>query len=256
MNTRILVATHKEYPMPKDDIYFPIQVGSRYAPRLECAAATDSEGNNISEKNKTFCELTAVYWAWKNTNYDYLGLCHFRRYFKGKKGIASSEEIESWLKNDVPMILPKARNYYIESNYNQYIHAHHENDLFITKKVISELFPEYIASWEKVMKLTKGHRYNMFIMKRELLSAYCEWLFSILFEVEKRLDITEYDDYNLRVFGFIGERLLDIWIDKNMIPYKERPVYKTEKENVLMKGALFVVRFIKGRYRDYKKGSQ
>ena len=82
----------------------------------------------------------------------------------------------------------------------------------------------------------------MFIMKRELADKYCTWLFDILFELEKRLDISNYDDNDKRVFGFVSERLLDVWLDANEIKYKDIPYMYLEKQNWIAKGTKFVIR--------------
>ena len=243
MSTKIMVVTHKTYPMPEDPCYLPVQAGAAIHERLPYAS--DAEGDSISGKNRTFCELTALYWAWKNLDADAVGLCHYRRLFRGAQGPASGKEIEDWLK-DSNVILPKPRNYYIETNYSQYVHAHHEEDLKQTLKILKETCPDYVPSWEKVMASTKGHRFNMFIMRKDVMDLYCEWLFPILFELEKRLDISSYSDYDARVFGFVSERLLDVWIDRQRIRYKEVPVFETEKVNWLVKGTRFVWRKIRG----------
>ena len=97
----------------------------------------------------------------------------------------------------------------------------HAADLDITREIIAERYPEYLEAFDATMKSTKGHRFNMLVMKRPLLDRYCNWLFDILFELEKRLDISDYSAYDRRVFGFVGERLLDVWIRANDIPYVE-----------------------------------
>ena len=81
MDIKILVATHKKYWMPKDDIYFPIHVGREG--KADLGYIGDNTGDNISAKNANYCELTGLYWAWKNLKCDYIGLCHYRRYFAG-----------------------------------------------------------------------------------------------------------------------------------------------------------------------------
>lgn len=82
----------------------------------------------------------------------------------------------------------------------------------------------------------------MFIMRRDLADAWCTWLFDILFELEKRLDISQYSKNDARVFGFVGERLLDVWIETNDIKYKELPWVFMEDQNRLKKGSAFVLR--------------
>ena len=95
---------------------------------------------------------------------------------------------------------------------------------------------------EKVMSSTRGHRFNMFIMKRKLADEYCQWIFDILFELENRLDISNYSDYDKRVFGFISERLLDVWIQTNHIEHQDIPYVFMEEQNWLVKGANFLRR--------------
>ena len=209
----VIIAAHKKYKMPEDGMYIPMQVGSQGKPDI--GYIRDNTGDNISDKNRNFCELTGMYWLWKNDNSNVKGLVHYRRYFLEKKckdkweAIASKDYIEGILK-DYDIILPKMRNYYIETNYSQYIHAHHKIDLDLTREIIAEKYSEYFGAYDKSMKMTKGHRFNMMIMKKKYFDEYCEWLFDILFELEKRLDISGYSDYDARVFGFVSERLLDV----------------------------------------------
>lgn len=263
LNTKkiiIIVATHKSYWMPSDEIYLPVHVGAEgkideYGNPLDLGYVKDNIGDNISSKNKNYCELTGLYWAWKNLDSVYIGLAHYRRHFtlknKGNKWDRpiTKKELESLLsKTDV--ILPKKRNYFIESNYGQYVHAHHEIDLKTTRQIIAESYPQYLPSYDKSMKRTYGHRFNMFIMKRDKFNAYCEWLFDILFELERRLDISDYSDYDARVFGFVSERLLDPWIETNEIKYKEIPYVFMESQNWLVKGR----NFLKRKFKLQSKG--
>ena len=79
MNLIIIVTTHKFYWMPKYEIYFPLHVGKKG--KRSIGFHGDDTGSNISERNANYCELTGVYWAWKNLKCDVIGLCHYRRYF-------------------------------------------------------------------------------------------------------------------------------------------------------------------------------
>ena len=96
--------------------------------------------------------------------------------------------------------------------------------------------PEYLESFDAVMKGRKLHLYNMFVMSSEKASEYCHWLFSILFELEQRIDITQYDNYQKRVFGFIAERLFNVWILYNQLNVKYLPVVNLDGENLIKKG--------------------
>ena len=91
MEIKILVATHKNYKMPDDNIYIPIHVGKK---GKECIGYVgDDTGENISERNPYFCELTAMYWGVKNLQCDYIGLVHYRRHFKAKKYINKNRKL-------------------------------------------------------------------------------------------------------------------------------------------------------------------
>lgn len=243
-----MVATHKKYWMPEDKMYIPIHVGKKG--KEDLGYQGDDTGDNISEKNKNYCELTGLYWAWKNLDAEYKGLAHYRRHFmiKGAKGTKKEKvltyiQAEKLLKK-ADIILPNPRNYYIETNYSQYVHAHHAQDLDITRQILTEKYPEYVKAYDETMKSTIGHRFNMFIMKSELYDKYCEWMFDVLFELEKRLDISDYNEYDSRVFGFVSERLLDIWLETNKLTYINTPVEFMEKQNWLIKGTKFLQRKI------------
>ena len=256
MDIKIIVAAHKKYWMPDDDMYLPLHVGAEgktdeNGQPLDLGYTKDNTGDNISSKNANYCELTGMYWAWKNLDADYIGLAHYRRHFSnGKSGkdkeakVIGRADMEERLK-DTDILLPTPRNYVIETNYSQYAHAHHAIDLDTTKKILKEQYPEYLNAWNISMKKTTGHRFNMFVMKKDLFDEYCTWLFAVLSELEKRLDISTYNQNDSRVFGFVSERLLDIWINTNRYSYKENPYVFMESQNWLVKGGDFIKRKLK-----------
>ena len=257
MNIKIVVATHKKYAFPADDIFLPVQAGSAINSTL--GYQRDDENDNISSKNKHYCELSCLYWAWKNLSAEYYGLCHYRRYFAGNKSsnkferIAGKDQLEHILQR-VPLILPQPRKYFIESNFQQYVHAHHPEDLAVTRQVISELDADSLEAFDLVMQRKYGSRFNMFIMRKDLFNDYCFWLFRILFEVEKRLDISDYSAYDSRVFGFIGERLLDVYVVKNQLEYETMPLVNLEKQHWIKKICNFLLRkFSGGKFGRQKK---
>ena len=181
VNIKILVAAHKKYWMPSDDVYLPIHVGREG--KEDLGYLGDNTGDNISDKNANYCELTGLYWAWKNLKCDYIGLCHYRRYFAGKNIHGNDVEkkktaILKWqdyekLLQEYDVILPVKRNYYIETVRSQYEHAHNKRDLDETEKIIAELYPEYSEAFTKVMGRKKLHILNMFVMKKQLFDEYC-----------------------------------------------------------------------------------
>ena len=241
---KIIVAAHKPNRMPEDAAYLPVQVGAAVKSSLG-EWQRDDEGENISAHNANWCELTGLYWAWKNLKADAIGLVHYRRHFKGAHGIASGEELAKALEG-VDAILPKKRNYFIETNYSQYVHAHHAIDLETTRQIIDERYPAYLAAYDRTMKRTSGHRFNMFVMRRDLVDRYCIWLFDVLFELERRLDISSYSAYDARVFGFVSERLLDVWLETNGVRFAEFPVLNLESQHWPQKILAFLKRKVRG----------
>lgn len=252
---KIIVATHKKYQMPSDKMYLPVQVGKEGKENI--GYQPDNEGDNISSKNPYFCELTGLYWAWKNLDADYIGLAHYRRHFSINKVIPRNEnkKFECILKQDetdkildnTDIILPKKRNYYIENLYSHYEHTMFIEPLDETRKIIQEKYPEYLEEFEKLHKRTSAHMFNMFIMKKEILNDYCTWLFDILFELEKRIDVSQYDSFHARFFGRVSELLLDVWINKNGLNYKEVKVIDIENVNWLKKGSAFLMAKFTGK---------
>ncbi|MBR2823437.1 MAG: DUF4422 domain-containing protein [Clostridia bacterium] len=249
MKIRIVVASHKPYWMPEDPLYQPVLVGAagRSGPCPE-GWARDDAGENISGRNGTFCELTGLYWAWKNGFAEVTGLAHYRRYLgSGRRGKApgerllTGEKIEKLLAG-ADVILPRKRHYWIETRESQYAHAHHAEDLRAAEAVLREMYPAYLPAWRHMLKTRSGHICNLFIMRRALAEEYCEWLFSILFEVERRLDLSAYSARDRRVFGYLGERLLDVWVETKGLRTAEVPTVTLERENWIRKGWLFLRR--------------
>ena len=241
---KIIVAAHKPYRMPEDPVYLPVQVGAEGKPPIG-EWQRDDAGENISARNANWCELTGLYWAWKNLEADALGLVHYRRHFKGARGIATGDEIAAALAG-VDAVLPKKRNYFIETNYSQYVHAHHAADLDETRKILAERHAGYLAAYDRTMKRTSGHRFNMFVMRREAADRYCAWLFDVLFELERRLDISSYSPNDARVFGFVSERLLDVWLETNGVRFAELPVLNLESQRWPRKILAFLMRKLRG----------
>jgi hypothetical protein len=246
LNIKVLVATQKKYQLPKSTMYLPVHVGKELNKNTDLGYQPDNTYDNISKKNPNYCELTAMYWAWKNLKADAIGLVHYRRMLSLRRRrdfncVLSKKNVED-LFNRANVILPKKRRYYIETNYSHYIHAHHKVPLDETKNIIIEKFPQYKDGFDYVMKQTSSHMFNMFIMKRPYFDEYCEWLFSILFELEKSIDISSYSVYEARVFGFVSELLMDVWLKTKGYKYIEVNAVHMEKINWFKKGGMFLIR--------------
>ena len=230
---KILVCCHKPGEWLSDDVYMPIQCGKAIS-KYDLGIQGDDTGDNISAKNPYYCELTALYWAWKNLkNVDYIGLCHYRRYFDFNSH--SSFLIEG--KNVTEKIFFQDNNKNISINeavvlpsYQHFsqplIDVHIRNagliNFCILEKVVLKLYPEYVNSVRKIFYNTFSlPQRNMFIMKKTLFDDYAKWLFHILFEVEKYLRPSFYR-YEDRVFGFMGEMLLPLYCYHNKLKINKR----------------------------------
>lgn len=284
----LLIAVHKPYPTPTDPLYVPLQVGAALHDKIPDFTPDDS-GDNISKKNPNFCELTGLYWGWKNLDSDYLGLVHYRRYFAVKKvykkidpknedpkilnqkiedkltHVLSEPELRKILKNS-NVILPKRRKYYIETLYDHYAHTMHVEPLDETRKILESKYPDYLNAFDRLKTRSSAHMFNMFIFPRPLLDSYCTWLFDILFELENRLEsskiVKDYSPFHQRFYGRISELLLDVYLETHRIispsgadldPHyrvAELPIMNIETINWLTKGSSFLAAKLKGKKYD------
>ena len=233
MKTKIYIAVHKKVKMLEAKGYYPIQVGAAFNSDLGYIKDSDGE-DNISEKNPNFCELTALYYLWKNEkNCDYIGLTHYRRYFFSSvlsfimKKVVSTKKIEKYLEK-YDIILPTPRYFEGKTVREHFEYNHPIEPLEECKKIISEDFPDYLSAFEQVETAKYLYPYNMFIMSKQNFDDYMKWLFAILFKLESYLDMSQYDAYNKRMYGFLSERLLDVWVIKNNYRIKEMAVFNTE----------------------------
>ena len=259
-NIKIIVATHKKYNMPKDDMYIPIHVGKEG--KEELGYIGDNTGENISYKNSTYCELTGLYWGWKNLQCDYLGLAHYRRHFAIKRNIInfnkSKQELilnKDYLEKIIAkyqVIVPKKRKYYIESLYDHYKHTHYSEHLDITKEIIERKYPKYSKYLERAYNSKSGYMFNMYIMEKNLSDEYCQWLFEILFELENEIDISNLSAFQGRFLGRVSEIIFNCWlmfkIEEENIKVKELNVIHMDKINWVRK----VSSFLKAKYLNKK----
>lgn len=242
----IFVATHKKYDIPSDGCYQPIMVGSALRDEIPEGYERDDSGDNISAKNPNFNELTAIYWAWKNTNTSVVGLVHYRRYLGTKRSHDVKDRLTKsqikYLLRDHDVILPKARNYFIENQRNHYLHAHANEPYFAMESVIRDDFSDFYPAFQKMESSTKAHLFNMFIMKREAFDDYASFLFGVLDKVEEKVDLSTLSGQDLRVYGFLSERLMDTWLYTRGYSFIEAPVVSLEKTNWIDKGTQFLKR--------------
>lgn len=260
--TTIAVVSHKSYRMPADSMYLPLHVGATLHPHVLTDWAQDNIGENISRLNLKYSELTGLYWLWKNNTSSFQGLVHYRRYLGSENfakrhlnkdryaRIITFQELHSIL-GQYDIVLPRKRNYYIETIQSHYAHTFPAEHLGITRKIIDEMNPEYRQAFDYVMSSKTAHMFNMFVMNREKLGEYCSWLFPILGELESRVDDSNYDSFNARYPGRVSEMLLDVWLYTNGYSYAELPIVSPEPVNWVKKGGSFLLaKFAGKKYKN------
>lgn len=214
MKLRIYAMTHKQFDVPKDSMYQPLHVGRAVADDLGYPG--DDEGENISHLNCYYSELTGHYWLWKNcSDVDYIGTCHYRRYLiNEQEKILTKKEYESLLR-DYDLITTK--RVILNNSYHYGFSANHNiKALDCAGEVIRDLYPDYYDAFITLVHGNETYFGNMFVTSKTLFDAYCEWLFTIFAEVERRIDLdTDEDAYHKRVLGFISEFLLLVWVRVN-----------------------------------------
>lgn len=239
---KVFVSCHKPSDCVQNDLFLPIQVGTGLPGRKKIPNLRyyDNTGDNISLKNPRFCELTAQYWAWKNTDADYFGFFHYRRYlsFKKKNSLDAwgnvvepciSEEVSKKHRLDeknirdlvgkYDVIIPRRKNIKMMPNMGSNMREQfsingilHDEDLKIMTSVIKEKYPSFLKYTERYLQ---GHCTvfcNMFIMKKNFFDDYCQWLFDILDECDKKINYRDYSVEALRTPGHLAERLFNIYM--------------------------------------------
>lgn len=252
MPITMLIASHKSASMPTDSMYVPIHVGHALNP-VDLGFQRDDEGDNISSKNKSYCELTALYWAWKNGTADAYGLSHYRRYFVGTMAGPNGSKILSpaeadGLLSQFDVILGKPRNYVVETIDSHYRNGHYGEDLDVLRATIERMHPEYLTAYDQVFSGRKLSLYNMLLMRHEAFDAYASWLFPLLAEVESQIDESDRSSYQQRTMGYLGERLLNVWVAAHSeLQVNERKIVNTDGEPKLKKAIGLIKRKLSGR---------
>lgn len=244
----VYVMTHKKNNINASKYYKKMLVGAYKDGSNTNEYVRDDKFDNISRKNAYYCELTGLYWLWKNCNDDIIGLVHYRRFFYKKwKELDKNEVLDEKTIRHVlkkyDVIVP-VKSYYTESLKEQYANSHYASDLEKIREIIYKDYPEYINTFDKVMKKNACYAFNMFIMKKKLVNEYCKWLFDILFKLEEQIDISLYDEYQRRIYGFLSERLFNVWIMKNKYKMKEYPVFNNEEKEVHTSKIYYSIRYV------------
>lgn len=230
-----------------NSLYTPMRCGAVFDEENQMGIAGDDTGNHISERRMSFCEFTVQYWAWKNVNADYYGLCHYRRYLSFSEKHYKTDEFKMVYR---PMLLPSEKRIFnlldsaamaalitqydlLTSEYadvkdiptpdgwkntvRQFWEAHdgvflEKSSIVLLFELIDQMAPEYSDSAREYFSGSKHRGFNCYVMRHELFNRLCNLQFSIMFEVERRLDTTGYTQKMMRTPAFIGEMLYGIFI--------------------------------------------
>ena len=265
---KILVCYHKPYTMPEDkNIFLPIHCGKALTD-LDLHIQTDNLCNglpcdNISEKNPYYSELTAMYWAWKNIkilypDIKYIGLMHYRRFFafdERKFFVEAINKPESYIANykidperiiniiDSDKIIVPSQYIFPYSLRIQYNSCHFSEDLRVLEGIIKNQFSDYYEAFTEVMDGNKLYARNIFIMKYNDFCEYCEWIFAVLDEVDKRINYQTYSLVQRRAPGYMSERLFNVYMHKHGKKLKFFNLYYFDDKYKLLrhKFILFVI---------------
>jgi hypothetical protein len=244
---QIYLCTSSYFDLPKFAPFIPIQGGAALNEPLP-GILGDNSGDNISRLNPMYCEMSAMYWAWKNApKTDYIGFFHYRRLFNFGSPLAPDAhwsernffdfkpetmarfgwDYETILKSidGADIVMPHIEDVQRPPEwkepgtlYEHYRNCHISRDINLTMQVIKELYPEYSAITEKVMGSNRGYFCHMYIMRWEYFQEYMQWLFDITMATTNRIDLSapiyKFNAHERRVSGFIGERIINIWVEQ------------------------------------------
>ncbi|MBW3093430.1 DUF4422 domain-containing protein [Bifidobacterium sp. 82T10] len=233
MNTDVYIISHKDYDFPKMKSYFTVLAGANK--NSANLMYTDNVGDNISDLNYRYCELTAQYWVWKNIiNSNNVGFVHYRRFFYqnplSKKIVSTSQFSSDLSEYDIILPEPHYLKLTVRDHYKKY---HHIDDLNRIGNIISEISPKYLTSYTDLMNRHGICLYNMFISRRYVFDEYMTWLFSILKSFTQASDVSHYSAYNQRLEGFLSERLLNVWVGANDFKVKYYPVFVNDENHFI-----------------------
>ena len=229
---KIYVACHKPFDVIKNEVYTPIHVGRTVSKFKEEMAEMigDNTGDNISEKNPYYSEMTAQYWAWKNVkDIEYVGFVHYRRNFAVQ---FTNENVDTYFEDGTDVIVagPVLRDH---NRYNFLKDYVCNEDFAIMMWVIKRLYPEYERTLSDYANGIIDYPLNMLICRKDLFNKYAEWVFDILFECEKYIQRSPYSRAR-RVYGYLSEFLMPVFFLHNH--YKIKPLKYISTDGSIMGG--------------------
>ena len=234
----VYVVTYKDAKLDALPEGYKIIHGGHAQAKEDFGYLGDDTGDNISELNLYLNEVTALYWIWKNTRHSIIGLNHYRRFFTEAQNttfavekILTRERAEEILQ-DYDIILPENILSYMSTSCWHKLLSGGDLEQFASKifrKHIALKQPDYLGSFDHVAEAFTNFQYEIFITRRNIFEAYCDWLFSFLLDVTEeifaRTNIREIDNSRkYRIISFITERMEDVWLWRNRLRIKKLPV--------------------------------
>ena len=228
----VYAVTHQKSVDLEDDMYVPIYAGKDN--NNELGILGDASQDNIAYLNRYINECTSLYWIWTNSDKRIVGLVHYRRFLgtghfwnDWEKDILNREEIKENLKSsdllvgNVVDVFPLSLKEHLRESLNEKLF----DEVFEKiRNFIDRYYPEYLCDFDNCFGGTVMYPCNIIIGEKKIINLYCEWLFSIIIPITKETDLSKWDNNNIRVIGFIAERLLSVWIRHNGILVKEFPL--------------------------------
>ena len=269
MNTKIYIYGHKplKYGYWDNGLYCPLEVGAALHDE-QVLKVRDNEGENISDWNGVYAEVTGLYWIWRQIEgaeglnnskglraagaegmknlkgLKHIGTCQYRRRLEFAEDTDFDELFKEY---DVIMAKPLRLG---QSLARQYGNCHNIEDINFCGEIVKEMYPEYAADWDRYINEEGIIYYSSgMIMKKKDFINYCRWLFPIFDEFRNRMnfnapeDVEKYVDnniklkkhnnarglkYQMQIFGFLQERLLTLYVRHNFKNIKEIQYRKYE----------------------------
>ena len=239
-----VVSHKKENKNYKDRQYIYVSDKTKDMPN------NDNTGDNIHDKNPSFCELTAIYWIWKNDNESkYISIEHYRRVFgfnlfnvKNYYAISKEKALKLLTKYDIVVSYNVLHRQSIEFIYKDEVNPY---DLKIVEDVIKNKYPEYLDDFNLAIKANYGYVCNMMIVNKEWFNDYCKWLFDILFDVDKKVNLNGRKGNQIRYAGYLGEILMNVYLFHHKeLKIKSKPLVFTAKNRLIALFKLIRLRLI------------
>ena len=241
----ILNITHGDNPYMNQSPFLPIAAGACRSDITNDACGED----NISSKNKWYGDFSSLYWAWKNLkDVDIIGTSHYRRYLVDDDVLNDwqSEYALSWdkfskrkyksdhlvkLLNECDFVMLKEFKFQTTTR-EQYIQCHpYPQNLMYVTNALEKIHPESVAVWKDILEKRSMQPGYLFLTRWEKFNELCEWLYPVLEELEKQIDVTQYEGYQSRVIAFLYERLVPVFIQTKGYRIEQRSIYLIDKDS-------------------------